>query len=97
MSDADGDIDLLAAAEQERFAHTLLYPLVDLAHSLLPGRGIYRHTVDVAVQMAHNHVLAGHLFQKTAHLLHQLIAHDDPQTVVDLAEIVDIDQQHTEP
>ncbi len=67
---------------------------MDAVYGFLPRGIIDGHAVNITVQMAHNDILAGHLLQKAAHLLHQFIAHNDSQSVIYLTEIVNVNQQY---
>ncbi len=66
------------------------------ADRLLPFRAVDGDTVHIAVQMTDNNIFPRELLQKASQLLHQLISHDDPQPVIDLAEIINIDQHNAD-
>ena len=69
---------------------------MNMFHTFVPTRIINGHAVDITGQVADDHIIPVKFLQKRAKLLYQFVPRHDSQSVIYLAEIININNKHAD-
>ena len=92
-ADTYGDVQDLPAHQIKRLPGALNDLLMNMFHTFVPTRIINGHAVDITGQVADDHIIPVKFLQKRAKLLYQFVPRHDSQSVIYLAEIININNK----
>lgn len=95
-TDTYGDVQDLPAHQIKRLPGALNDLLMNMFHTFVPTRIINGHAVDITGQVADDHIIPVKFLQKRAKLLYQFVPRHDSQSVIYLAEIININNKNAD-